>query len=253
MMVDTVFKDFLQRIPLDYQELLGDFLSNNDHQQHLAHLAQLENEARALYPGQIFPEQADVFKALTQTPVDAVKVILLGQDPYHSPGLAQGLAFSVPQQIPITSKAYPSSLRNISKALFLDGFDTLTHGNLHDWAKQGVLLLNTSLTVAMGVPHSHQAWGWQVLTDAIIQSLSKKQALVWLLWGKVAQKKAGLICGDHAHLVLTASHPSGLGAYQTNTPFLYRGDTKACGHFRKTNDWLIAQAKSPIVWSSSLF
>jgi uracil-DNA glycosylase len=252
-MANPVFKDFLQRIPPDYQELLGDFLSNNDNLQLLARLAQLENEARALNPDHIFPEHADVFKALAQTPVAHVKVILLGQDPYHSPGLAQGLAFSVPEQIPITSKAYPSSLRNMSKALFLDGFDTLPHGNLHDWAKQGVLLLNTSLTVAMGVPQSHQAWGWQILTDAMIQSLSKKQAMVWLLWGKVAQKKASLICGDHAHLILTASHPSGLGAYQTNTPFLYRGDLKACGHFRKTNDWLIAQEKSPIVWSSNLF
>ena len=241
----------VDRIPKDYQNLLHEFLSDQNHQQALSRIAELEKNARSQNPSEIYPAYEDVFNALIQTPVNAVKVVLLGQDPYHSPGLAQGLAFSIPEHIATSSRAFPSSLRNISKALVLDNFDPLPHGNLISWAKQGVLLLNTCLTVNMGNAHSHQAWGWQLLTDAIIQALSQQHAVVWLLWGKVAQKKSALIAPNPDHLILSASHPSGLGAYQTAEPFLYKGDQRGCGHFKKTNDWLIEHHKTPIQWSTS--
>jgi uracil-DNA glycosylase len=246
-----LLNELVDRIPKDYQDLVHTFLSNQTHQLALSRIAELEKNTRSQYPSEIFPAYGDVFNALIQTPVNSVKVILLGQDPYHSPGLAQGLAFSIPEHIATSSRAFPSSLRNISKALVLDDFDPLPHGDLISWAQQGVLLLNTCLTVNMGNAHSHQAWGWQLLTDAIIQALSQQHAIVWLLWGKVAQKKSALIVPNHRHLVLSASHPSGLGAYQTAEPFLYKGDQRGCGHFKKTNDWLIEHHKTPIQWSTS--
>ena len=244
---------FLGRIPQDYRALLHDFLSNEKNLSSVEQLVLQENEARLHFPDEIFPKKESVFNALVQTPVSEVKVVLLGQDPYHSPGLAQGLAFSIPEQIPTNSRAYPSSLRNISKALFLDGFETLPHGNLSSWADQGVLLLNTCLTVRQGIAHSHQHWGWDMLTNAIIQELSKSRPLIWMLWGKVAQKKAELISESQDHLILQASHPSGLGAYQTNEPFLVKGDLSSCGHFKQANQWLIQHSYPPIVWSSSVF
>jgi uracil-DNA glycosylase len=241
----------VDRIPKDYQNLLHTFLSDQNHQHALSRIAELETNVRSHTPTEIYPAYENVFNALIQTPVNAVKVVLIGQDPYHSPGLAQGLAFSIPEHIATSSRAFPSSLRNISKALVLDNFDPLPHGDLISWAQQGVLLLNTCLTVNMGNAHSHQAWGWQLLTDAIIQALSQQQAIVWLLWGKVAQKKSALIAPNPHHLVLSASHPSGLGAYQTAEPFLYKGDQRGCGHFKKTNDWLIEHHKTPLQWSTS--
>lgn len=248
--VSKLLEGFLHRLPPDYQELLLHFFADAGKLLHLEQLAQWELDARQTQC--IYPPYEQVFQALWLTPVSTVKVILLGQDPYHSPGLAQGLAFSIPDQIAPSSRAFPSSLRNISKALVLDGFTPLTHGNLTHWAEQGVLLLNTTLTVAHGQAHSHQSWGWSSLTDAIIFALSRQKARVWLLWGKVAQKKTALLEGTHTHLILQASHPSGLGAYQTQTPFLYKGDTRACGHFQSTNVWLIGQQHTPIRWSSDL-
>ena len=252
-MFSSSVEAFLGRIPQDYRDLLHDFLSNEKNLPYLEQLALQENEARLQFPDEIFPKKEYVFKALHQTPAREVKVVLLGQDPYHSPGLAQGLAFSIPEHIPTNSRAYPSSLRNISKALFLDGFDTLPHGDLSFWAEQGVLLLNTCLTVRQGEAHSHQHWGWDMLTNAIIQELSKNRSLIWMLWGKVAQKKAELIAPIQEHLILQASHPSGLGAYQTSEPFLLKGDVGSCGHFKQANQWLIQHSTAPIVWSSSVF
>jgi uracil-DNA glycosylase len=252
-MFSSSVEAFLGRIPQDYCDLLHDFLSNEKNLPYLEQLVLQENEARLQFPDEIFPKKESVFKALHQTPAKEVKVVLLGQDPYHSPGLAQGLAFSIPEHIPTNSRAYPSSLRNISKALFLDGFDTLPHGDLSFWAEQGVLLLNTCLTVRQGEAHSHQHWGWDMLTNAIIQELSKNRPLIWMLWGKVAQKKAELIAPIQEHLILQASHPSGLGAYQTNEPFLLKGDVGSCGHFKQANQWLIQHSTAPIVWSSSVF
>jgi len=252
-MFSSSVENFLGRIPQDYRVLLHDFLFNEKNLPYVEQLVLQENEARHQFPDEIFPKKESVFNALLQTPVREVKVVLLGQDPYHSPGLAQGLAFSIPEHIPTNSRTYPSSLRNISKALFLDGFETLPHGNLSSWADQGVLLLNTCLTVRQGQAHSHQHLGWDILSNAIIQELSKSRPLIWMLWGKVAQKKAELISESQDHLILKASHPSGLGAYQTNEPFLLKGDLGSCGHFKQANQWLVQHSSPPIVWSSSVF
>jgi uracil-DNA glycosylase len=237
-----------QRLPLDYQDLLQSFFNDPQHWQALQTLTLAEEQARQSEP--VYPPANQVFAALFQTPVAQVKVVLIGQDPYHTPGLAHGLAFSIPEQIDTHSRAYPSSLRNISKALFLEGYQPLSNGFLLHWAQQGVLLLNTILTVPAGKPQGHQTLQWQILTNALIAALAKHhQDLVWLLWGKSAQKKIPLIASHHQHCILTASHPSGLGVYQTDEPFLLKGDQGSCGHFRKTNDWLIAHHKKPIQWT----
>jgi uracil-DNA glycosylase len=244
----------IERIPTDYQELLQDFLSRASFQKTLEDISIKEKLARVEKPLEIFPAFDKVFNAFHQARFQDLKVVLMGQDPYHTPGLAQGLAFSIPENIDPGSRAFPSSLRNISKALMLDGYDPLLHGDLSHWAKQGVLLLNNSLTVAQGIPQSHQSWQWQVLTDAVISCLANQHKhLVWLLWGKVAQKKIPLINPSNQHLILTASHPSGLGVYQTNEPFLVKGDQACCGHFKKTNEWLTTHNKKPIKWSRSIF
>jgi uracil-DNA glycosylase len=248
-----LLEEFLGRIPQDYLDLLQPFFADEHYLKHLENLGQLESSARLNQPDAIYPAHDLVFRALHLTPVNDVKVVILGQDPYHTPGLAQGLAFSVPEHIPTNSKAYPSSLRNMSKALYLEGFEPLPHGNLVRWANQGVLLLNRYLSVAKGLPNSHQSWGWHLLTDAMIQGLSKQHPIVWLLWGKSAQKSIPRISDIHPHLVLCASHPSGLGVYQTQQPFLHKGDKKSCGHFQETNAWLKKMGKSGIEWSSPFF
>lgn len=243
-------------IPEDWKLLLGDYLSSRDWQQLQANVnASIEADANA-----ICPPPSLFFRALEITPVDAVSVVILGQDPYHSPGLAQGLAFSIPDSIVPGSRSFPSSLRNISKALELEGFGSLAHGDLHDWAEQGVLLLNTALSVKQGEAGSHFNLGWQHCINALIRQLSiAKPNLVWLLWGAHAQSKIPLI--EHAQpnsegstqLILQASHPSGLGVYKTVQPFLIQqraGEkpSASCGHFTKANDWLISHGKNPIRW-----
>ena len=208
----------------------------------------------------IYPKGSLIFNAFNKTPYENVKVVILGQDPYHSPGLAQGLAFSIPASVVPGSRAFPSSLRNISKALELEGFGSLAHGDLRDWAEQGVLLLNTALSVKQGEAGSHFHLGWQHCINALIRQLSiAKPNLVWLLWGAHAQSKIPLIeheelgSVESSHLILQASHPSGLGVYKTAQPFLNQqraGEqpNASCGHFTKTNDWLIAHGKDPIRW-----
>ncbi len=239
------------RLPTDYQQLLEPFFRDQQRWPFLEKLVLTEHAERLHQT--IFPAEESVFRALFETPLQSVRVVLLGQDPYHSPGLAQGLAFSIPANINPHSRAYPSSLRNISKALVLDGYDPLPNGDLSLWAKQGVLLLNTVLTVPQGLPGGHQAIGWQFFTDALLQELSKHHdRLAWLLWGSAAHKKIPMIISNPSHLILTASHPSGLGAYQTDQPFLSKGDQSACGHFQRTNAWLSAYGQAPILWSSSL-
>jgi uracil-DNA glycosylase len=182
-----------------------------------------------------------------------VKVVILGQDPYHSPGLAQGLAFSIPGHISTNSRAFPSSLRNISKALALEGFGTLPNGDLHSWAEQGVLLLNTALSVKLGEAASHANLGWKPLVDRLINALAKqKPHLVWMLWGGHAQSKLSLIESGVDQLILQSSHPSGLGVYKTDRPFLEPGGKVSCGHFVKANEWLIANQQTPIQWVYSM-
>lgn len=185
----------------------------------------------------VYPPAAEVFVALKETPLAEVKAVILGQDPYHGPGQAHGLCFSVPYGVKI-----PPSLSNIYKELAqdIDGFTPPSHGNLLAWAKQGVLLLNTVLTVRAGQAHSHAKWGWETFTDAVINAVNHHSTGVsFLLWGSHAQKKGSNI-DTSKHQVLTAVHPSPLSAHRG---FL------GCGHFSATNRYLVAQGKAPIDWS----
>jgi uracil-DNA glycosylase len=234
-------------IPQDWRELLGDYFESRE-------WVVLKDNLQALLiqePGLITPKPEKFFKALQLTTVDQVKVVILGQDPYHSPGLAQGLAFSIPADIPINSRAFPSSLRNIGKALALEQFGHLPNGDLQPWAKQGVLLLNTALSVKLGEAGSHANLGWKSLIDQLICALAKhKPNLVWMLWGAHAQSKLPLIANASEQLILQSSHPSGLGVYKTDRPFLEPGGQKSCGHFMKTNEWLVQHGETPIQWIS---
>ena len=184
----------------------------------------------------VYPPAADVFNAFKLTEFDQVKVVILGQDPYHGPGQAHGLAFSVQAGVQI-----PPSLLNIYKELAQDiaGFQMPAHGFLQHWAEQGVLLLNTVLTVQAGMAHSHALFGWETFTDAVIRRLNEeRQHIVFLLWGSHAQKKGGFI-DRQRHLVLTAPHPSPLSAHRG---FL------GCRHFSQTNAYLQQHGLTPIDW-----
>ena len=185
----------------------------------------------------VFPAQDEIFRALQLTSFDRVKVVLIGQDPYHGAGQAHGLAFSVPDGVKT-----PPSLRNIFKEICADiyeGADRAMLTDLSRWANQGVLLLNATLTVAEGKAGSHQHLGWQTLTDQIVATLSaERQQLVFLLWGAHAQKKGILVDRDR-HLVLETVHPSPLSAY--------RGFF-GCRHFSRTNAYLKQYANDPIIW-----
>lgn len=234
-------------IPQDWRNLLGDYFDTPVWKD-------LESNIQAILDSDfesVRPEPQNFFKALTLTPVDLVKVVIIGQDPYHSPGLAQGLAFSIPKDIPLNSRTFPSSLRNISKALTLEGFGPLPNGDLHHWAEQGVLLLNTALSVKLGEAGSHTKLGWQHLVDRLISVLAiQKPSLVWMLWGGHAQSKSPQIEAGSDQLVLQSSHPSGLGVYKTGRPFLTPGGTGSCNHFVKTNEWLLRHHKNPISWGA---
>lgn len=182
-----------------------------------------------------FPPPQDVFRAFTLTPLPRVSVVILGQDPYHGPGQAHGLAFSVKSGV-----AIPPSLQNIYKEIRSD-IGTLVHdtGDLSAWAEQGVLLLNSTLTVRAGNAGAHQGWGWETFTDAVIKTIStEREQVVFLLWGNYAINKRFLI-DETKHLVLTAPHPSPLSAHRG---FL------GCRHFSQTNVYLTKVGKSPILW-----
>lgn len=184
----------------------------------------------------VYPAGNDIFNALNLTPLDKVKVLLLGQDPYHGPGQAHGLSFSVQEGIP-----FPPSLQNIFKELGNDlSIPYPRSGNLTKWAEQGVLLLNATLTVRQSEAGSHQKKGWEIFTDKIISLVSaQNEPIVFLLWGKYAQDKANLI-DTNKHLILNAPHPSPLSSH--------RGFF-GCKHFSQTNDFLKSKGKSPIDWS----
>jgi len=185
---------------------------------------------------QVYPPQTDVFNAFKYTEFERVKVVILGQDPYHGPNQAHGLCFSVQHGIKT-----PPSLVNMYKELEQDipGFKIPEHGHLQAWAEQGILLLNTVLTVEQGLAHSHAKIGWEQFTDKIIRLLNEqRQGIVFLLWGSHAQKKGGVIDRDRHH-VLHAPHPSPLSAY--------RGFF-GCKHFSQTNSLLCQHGKTPINW-----
>ena len=183
----------------------------------------------------IYPDKYKIFEALKLTDYEDVKIVILGQDPYHGPNQAHGLAFSVSIGVPI-----PPSLLNIYKELERDiNFRIPNHGYLVDWSKQGVLLLNTALTVRAGMANSHRGKGWEVFTDQVIRLLSlREKPMVFLLWGKNAAEKEALI-DTSKHLVLKAPHPSPLSAHRG---FL------GCGHFSKANEFLIKNSIAPINW-----
>lgn len=188
-----------------------------------------------LSTGRVYPPPKYVFHAFELCPFDAVRVVILGQDPYHGAGQAHGLCFSVQDGVRI-----PPSLQNIYKEIHDDIGTPLPHsGNLERWARQGALLLNATLTVVAGKPGSHQGIGWEAFTDAVVKKLSdEKEHLVFLLWGKYAQDKGAHI--DTAkHLVLNAPHPS---------PFSAHSGFFGCKHFSKTNEYLKAHGTTPIVW-----
>ncbi|MCC3305747.1 uracil-DNA glycosylase [Sneathiella sp. HT1-7] len=184
----------------------------------------------------IFPPGDSIFAAFNHTPFDQVKLVILGQDPYHGPGQAHGLSFSVPSGVQI-----PPSLRNIYKELNRDlGLPSPTQGNLEHWADQGVLLLNAVLTVEQAKAGAHQGKGWEQFTDAAIAALNeKREHLVFLLWGSYAQKKGSFI-DRQRHLVLQSSHPSPLSAHRG-----FIGN----GHFSKANEYLRQCGQTPIDWS----
>ena len=192
----------------------------------------LKNEKAA--GKEIYPPGSLIFNAFEQTPIDDVKVVILGQDPYHNPGEAMGLSFSVPKAV-----RTPPSLQNIYKEITRDlNLPTPTHGDLTAWAKQGVFLLNSMLTVEKNNAGSHQKIGWQLFTDAVIRKISsEKEHVVFMLWGNFAKKKKEIIDGTK-HLVLESAHPSPLAgnAFQGNE------------HFSKANDYLKANGMTEIDW-----
>ncbi|KAF0745048.1 hypothetical protein Ae201684P_011078 [Aphanomyces euteiches] len=187
----------------------------------------------------IYPPKADIFAALNLCPFDGIKVVIIGQDPYHGPGQAHGLCFSVQRGVPP-----PPSLKNIYKEACSDvGIPKPSHGSLLSWCNQGVLLLNTVLTVRASEANSHKKQGWETFTDAVIRLVNEHATgVVFLLWGKPAQDKGALI-SRAKHCIITSSHPSPLGATKTNEPFI----GSKC--FSRANEYLTKSGKTPIDWT----
>jgi uracil-DNA glycosylase len=217
------------QIEQSWKEILGDEFE----QAYFKALS--ENVRNAYLSGTVYPSPKLVFSAFDFCPFNEVRVVILGQDPYHGIGQAHGLSFSVPNGI-----AIPPSLQNIYKEIEKDlGIPIPRTGNLERWAKQGVLLLNATLTVEAGKAGSHQGLGWECFTDAVIKKISdEKENVVFLLWGKYAQEKGSKI-DTSKHLVLTAAHPSPFSAY--NGFF-------GCRHFSKTNIYLKKHGFDEIKW-----
>lgn len=200
------------------------------------YFASLTSFVRAEYSSRsIYPPPKKIFAAFDMAPFDQVKVVILGQDPYHGLGQANGLCFSVNDGVPI-----PPSLRNVYKEIASDiGKAMPESGNLERWAQQGVLLLNATLTVRAGQAGSHQKKGWEEFTDAVVDILSnEREGLVFMLWGAYAQKK-GAVIDERKHLVLKAPHPSPLSAH---------AGFFGCKHFSQANDYLLLQGKEAIRW-----
>jgi uracil-DNA glycosylase len=218
------------KIESSWKEILKNEFTKPYFQQIVLHLKTEKSQGKIIYPpGPL------IFNAFNTTPVDKVKVVILGQDPYHGPGQAHGLCFSVPPGV-----SPPPSLVNIFKELNEDvGVPVPNHGNLTHWAEQGVFLLNASLTVRAGEPMSHSKIGWAEFTDCVIRRISEvKKHVVFMLWGKFAQEKKALI-DETKHLILKAAHPSPLSAHNG---FL------GCRHFSKANEYLVRMGMDPIDW-----
>ncbi len=223
--VDVKLKDSWKKV------LAGEFRKPYFH----ALVAQLKKEK--LDGFEVYPPGPQIFQAFAKTPFSEVKVVILGQDPYHNPGEAMGLSFSVPPHVRI-----PPSLRNIYKEMIEDvAIKMPSHGDLSSWAEQGVFLLNTILTVRKKTPKSHQKVGWHFFTDAVIQTLSQqREGLVFMLWGNSARAKSELI-DETKHLILEAAHPSPLA----------RGAYFGSKHFSKANQYLKTNGQAEIDWSLS--
>ena len=213
-----------------WNEILAEEMEKDYYQELQAFVQKRRAEVR------VFPEEKNVFNALELTPFESVKVVILGQDPYHGFGQAHGLSFSVQKGTPL-----PPSLKNIYKELQEDiGGELPTEGDLSHWAKQGVLLLNTVLTVEEGNANSHKGKGWERLTNRLIESLNElNHPVIFILWGKPAQDKEKLIINPN-HLILKAPHPSPLSAYRG-----FFGSKP----FSRVNDILIQQGQTPIRWT----
>lgn len=218
------------KITKEWDEMLEEEFSS-DYYKNLREFLKQEYSSKTIYPN-----MHNIFNSMKHTSFENVKVVLLGQDPYHEEGQAMGLSFSVPKGI-----QKPPSLVNIFKEIQAElDIPIRDHGDLSGWADQGVLLLNTVLTVRAHSANSHKGKGWEQFTDSIIKKISdKKQGVVFLLWGANARSKKALI-DTKKHLILECAHPSPLSAY--NGFF-------GCGHFKKCNEYLVKQGKQPIDWS----
>ncbi len=217
------------RIAQDWKEILSEEFSK-------PYFKELVEFVRAEYAaGEVFPKGRDIFRAFDKCPFDKLKVVIIGQDPYHGVGQANGLCFSVGEGVP-----FPPSLQNIFKEVNSDtGAPIPTSGNLDRWAEQGVLLLNAVLTVRAHQAASHAGRGWEQFTDAVVRAIAtRKQGVVYMLWGSYAQKK-GAIADPNNNLILKSVHPSPLSSY--------RGFF-GCRHFSKANDYLANIGKTQIIW-----
>lgn len=222
------------KLDRSWHKFLGSYMRSGELKQTILFVQKQYDEKKLVYPA-----RQNVLVAFETAPPETVKVVILGQDPYHGPDQAMGLSFSVPE-----STKTPPSLRNIFKELTMElgevsQAEAAYSGDLTCWAKQGVLLLNSVLTVEKGLPGSHASMGWESFTDNVIKTVSdKKEHVVFLLWGKYAQEKISLI-DDKKHLVLTAPHPS---------PFSAHKGFFGCDHFLQTNRYLKKHLKQPITW-----
>lgn len=217
------------KIEESWQKALGDEFAKN-------YFKDLTRQVKDAYlTTTVYPPPKLIFNAFWLCPFSEVKVVILGQDPYHGPGQAHGLSFSVPE-----GTRTPPSLQNIYKEIETDiGSPVPESGNLERWAKQGVLLLNATLTVEARQPNSHQALGWQTFTDAVIKKISDdKEHVVFMLWGSFAKSKAALIDWEK-HLILEAAHPS---------PFSAHNGFFGCQHFSQANEYLKEHSLEPIEW-----
>lgn len=218
------------KLDASWKQHVGDYLERPEMRALSTFLRERKEAGKTIYP-----RGSRIFAALDTTPFEAVKVVILGQDPYHGPGQAHGLCFSV-----LPDVAVPPSLENIFREIARDlDLPRPDHGWLVPWARQGVLLLNAVLTVEQGQAGSHQGKGWEGFTDACIEALNReREKLVFLLWGSYAQAKGRLI-DTRRHRVLKAPHPSPLSAHRG---FL------GCGHFSTTNTWLTESGQTPVDW-----
>ncbi len=230
--LDQPLGHVLDAAPPSWKPLIDAWQATDAGRDLLAFVAARQTAGATIYPAQ-------VLRAFEATPRDRVRVVILGQDPYHGPGQAEGLAFSAP-----ATQRLPPSLRNIFKELRRDlGLALPASGHLGSWARQGVLLLNSTLTVEGGRPAAHARRGWEALTDQVISSIADDIGpMVFMLWGRHAQGKALLVTSQNRHLVLQSNHPSPLSATRGPAPFLGNG------HFSAANRFLASHGQLPIDW-----